>query len=110
MPSLKKKSRDHDLRWRAVAFFVGLPLLLMLTVTAASALSDGGRIPSALAAAAAETGVMQCFEGRIERGDGSLIDRLFDGGTFRCTAWRLRQRLFDPSTGTTAWPSSPRRR
>lgn len=110
MPSPKKKYRDHELRWRAVAFFVGLPVLLMLTVSAASALSDGARIPSELAAAAAETGVMQCSEGRIEHGDGSLIDHLLDGGTFRCTAWRLRQHLFDPSSGTTTWPSSPRRR
>ncbi len=110
MPAREIKSRSDDLLWRAVGFFVGLPLLLMLMVCAASALSDGGRIPSELAAAARETGVMRCSEGRIEHGDGSLLDRLFDTGRFRCTAWRLRQQLFDPSTGTTAWPSSPRRR
>jgi hypothetical protein len=109
MPIPKNKTRGDDLRWRALAFFIGLPLLLVLTLTAVSAASDGGRIPSELAAAARETGVMLCSEGRIDHGDGSLVDRLWRSGNFRCTAWRMRQRVFDASTGTTAWPSSPKR-
>ncbi len=109
MPTRNKKSRRDEIWWRVAGFVVGLPLMLLLVLTAFSAASDGGRVPSELAAAKRETGVMLCSEGKIEHGDGSFFGRLLDGGQFRCTAWRMRQRLFDPGTGTTLWPTSPRR-
>jgi hypothetical protein len=107
-PRTAKRRRD-DTWWRALAFLVGLPLVLVLALAAVSAASDGGRVPSELAAAARETGVMLCSEGRIDHGDGAWFDRLFDSGKFRCTAWRMRQRLVDSNTGATVWPTSPRR-
>lgn len=109
MPTPNNKPKRDDIWWRVAALVVGLPLMLVLALTAVSVASDGGRVPSELAAAARETGVMRCSEGTIDHGDGSLVDRLFDSGRFRCTAWRMRQHLFDSNTGTTVWPTSPRR-
>jgi hypothetical protein len=90
-------------------FAVGLTALLWLALWGASVLSDGGRIPSELAAAAQQPGEMVCAGGEIVRGEGSFVDRLFGSGRFRCIAWRMRHRQVDPATGATDWPSSPRR-
>jgi hypothetical protein len=75
---------------RRVMLVVILPLVLGALLWTASVLSDGNRIPGLLAHAAKESGVMYCTEGRIVRGDGSLVDRALEPGTFRCTNWKLR--------------------
>jgi len=95
--------------WRIVAMAGALPLVLGAIVWTASVLSDGGRIPAELAAARQQPGEMICADGRIVPGAEDLIDRLLSGATFRCTAWRMRRQMVDPATGTTNWPTSPRR-
>ncbi|HZV93352.1 MAG TPA: hypothetical protein VFF72_09050 [Caldimonas sp.] len=96
--------------WRVALFAAGLTILLWLVLWGASLLSDNGRIPSELAAAAQQPGDMVCADGAIVRGDGSFVDSLFStGGRFRCTDWRMRHPRVDPSTGKTDWPSSPLR-
>lgn len=109
MRAAPKLLRPDDLWWRVAGFVVGLPLILVLALSALGAASDRGRVPSELAASARETGVMRCSEGTIERVDGTFFERLLDAGRFRCTAWRMRQRVFEPTTGATTWPTSPRR-
>jgi hypothetical protein len=95
--------------WR-IALLIGiLPLVLGAMLWTASALSDNGRVPAELAASQQESGVMLCSEGKIVHGAGAFIDSLFDSGSFRCTAWRMRAALVETSTGATHWPSSPRR-
>jgi hypothetical protein len=109
-PPLRRKTpRRDDIWWRIGGFVVGLPVVVLLILSAFSAASDGGRIPAEIAASKRESGVMLCSEGRIDHADESFVGRLFDAGRFRCTAWRLRARLTDPGTGATFWPSSPRR-
>jgi hypothetical protein len=96
--------------WRIAFFAVCLAMFLWVALWGASLMSDGGRIPSELAAAAQQPGDMVCSEGAIVRGNGSLLDSLLSiGGRFRCIAWRMRHRQVDPATGATEWPSSPRR-
>ena len=100
--------RDH-LWWRAAAFFVGLPVVLFVVLSSLSAASDAGRVPSELAASNRGSAVMVCSEGRIEHRSDSFFDRVFDAGTFRCTAWRMRKTSVDSASGATDWPTSPRR-
>jgi hypothetical protein len=102
--------RNSD-AWRIALFAACLSVLLWAALWAASRISDRGRIPSELAAAAQQPGDMVCADGAIVRGDGSgsFVDSLFSGGRFRCIAWRMRARQVDPTTGATDWPSSPRR-
>ena len=95
--------------WRVALFAAALTILLWFVLWGASLLSDNGRVPSELAAAAQQPGDMVCAEGAIVRGDGSFIDSLFStGGRFRCIAWHMRNSRVDSSTGKTDWPSSPR--
>jgi hypothetical protein len=94
---------------RLVVFAVCLTLVLWAALWATSLMSDSGRIPSELAAAQQESGVMVCADGTIVRANGSLVERIFGVGTFRCNSWRMRARQVDPATGHTDWPSSPRR-
>ena len=103
------KRRDTS-AWR-IAFFAAIVVVLVwLALWGASLMSDSGRVPSELAAAAQQPGDMVCADGAIVRGDGSWIDSLLStGGRFRCIAWRMRHRQVDPATGATDWPSSPRR-
>ena len=68
-----------------------------------------GRVPSELAASNRGSAVMVCSEGRIEHRSDSFFDRVFDAGTFRCTAWRMRKTSVDSASGATDWPTSPRR-
>jgi len=96
-------------RKRLVVFAVCLVLFLWAALWAASLVSDSGRIPSELAAAQQETGVMVCADGTIVRSDGSLVEQIFGVGRFRCTNWRMRARQPDPATGKVDWPSSPKR-
>jgi hypothetical protein len=94
--------------WRTVLLLVCLPLVTGGFLLAASAVNDSHRVPAELAAWKLQTGVMLCSEGSIARGDGSLLDRLLDAGTFRCGAWRMRFQR--PTTGgLVEWPTSPRR-
>ena len=86
-----------------------LPLVLGALLWTASALSDGNRIPGLLAHAAKESGVMYCTEGKIVHGDGSLVDRAVEPGTFRCTAWTLRGMGSYTVKAAMPWPTSPRR-
>ena len=72
-------------------------------------LGDSSRVPAELAAAAQETGVMVCNDGRIVHGEGAFLDRLFASGRFRCTSWQMRGKQADPATGTVNWPTSPAR-
>lgn len=95
--------------WRIALFAVCLTVLLWAALWGASLLSDSGRIPSELAAAAQQPGDIVCSNGAIVRGDGSFVDSLFSSGRFRCIAWRMRARQVNPATGATDWPSSPRR-
>jgi hypothetical protein len=94
---------------RLVAFALCLTLLLWAALWGTSLMSDNGRIPAELAAAQQETGVMVCADGTIVRANGSLVERIFGVGTFRCNSWRMRARQVDPATGHTDWPSSPKR-
>jgi hypothetical protein len=98
--------RDH-IWWRVAAFCIGLPLFLLLSLSALGAANDAGRIPLELADSKRESSVMLCSEGRIEH-SGSFFG-LLDRGRFHCTAWRMRQSAVDTSTGVVAWPTSPRR-
>ncbi len=100
--------RDDDGTWTVVLFIVLVPVLLVGLLLGISAASDNGRVPSALAAAQQETGVMVCKDGTIDHGD-SWLDRLFTDGRFRCSSWRMRAKVYNPATGATTWPSSPKR-
>lgn len=102
------KSPPHGGR-RLALFAASLLLFLWATLWATSLMSDSGRIPSELAAARQETGVMVCADGSIVRANGSLVERIFGVGTFRCNAWRMRAKQVDSATGHTDWPSSPKR-
>ena len=103
------KRRDTS-AWLIALAAVVVVILLWLMLWGASLMSDSGRVPSELAAAAQQPGDMVCADGTIIRGDGSWIDSLLStGGRFRCIAWRMRHRQVDPATGATDWPSSPRR-
>lgn len=95
--------------WRVLLLIAALPLVLSAILWSASALSDDAQIPAELAAARQESGVMLCDGGQIVPGAEAFIERLFSGATFRCTSWRMRATLVDPTTGATRWPSSPRR-
>jgi len=108
LPSARSGRSDH-MWWRLAAFFIGLPLFLVLTLSMLSAASDAGRIPSEIAASKREASVMLCSEGTIEHSTASFFSRLFDSGRFRCTSWRMRQSPVETSTGAIAWPTSPRR-
>ena len=103
----KKQSAARG--WRGVLLIGVLPLVLGALLWGASVLSDNGRIPAELAAAQQESGVMLCIDGKIVYGAGAVIDRILNSGSFRCTAWRMRETVVDTSTGATRWPSSPRR-
>jgi len=94
---------------RAFMLIMILPLVLGALVWTASALNDGNRIPGLLAVLAKESGVMYCTEGKIVHGDGSLVDRAVEPGTFRCTAWKLRGEGSYTVKGAMPWPTSPRR-
>ncbi len=100
---------SHAGKTRLVTLAVRLTLLLWAALWGASLMSDSGHIPSELAAAQQEMGVMVCADGTIVRSNGSLVERIFGVGTFRCNSWRMRARQVDPATGHTDWPSSPRR-
>ena len=94
---------------RMLILIVSLPLVLGALLWGASALSDDSRIPGLLAHAAKESGVMYCTAGRIVHGDGSLVDRATQPGTFRCTEWKMRGEQTYTVRGATPWPTSPRR-
>ena len=94
---------------RTVMLVLVLPLVLGALLGTASVLSDGNRIPGLLAHAAKESGVMYCTEGEIVHGDGSLVDRAIEPGTFRCTAWTLRGTGSYTVKAAMPWPTSPRR-
>jgi len=95
--------------WRTVTLILSLPIVLGGLLWGASVMSDGNRIPGLLALAAKESGVMYCTEGKIVHGDGSLLDRAVEEGTFRCTAWKLRGEGSYTVKGAMPWPTSPRR-
>ena len=94
---------------RRVMLIVILPVVLGVLLWTATILSDDNRIPGLLAHAARESGVLYCTEGKIVRGDGSLLDRALEPGTFRCTAWKLRGEGSYTVRAATPWPTSPRR-
>jgi hypothetical protein len=52
---------------------------------------------------------MYCTAGKIVHGDGSLVARATEPGTFRCTEWKLRGEQTETVRGATPWPDSPRR-
>ena len=93
---------------RLVLLLACLPLVTGGLLLAAGSINDSQRVPAELAAWRQQSGVMVCSEGSVQRGDGSLVDRLLDAGTFRCAAWRMR--FQKPTTaGLVEWPTSPRR-
>ena len=94
---------------RTFMLIVSLPVVLGALLYGASVLSDGNRIPGLLAVLAKESGVMYCTEGKIVHGDGSVLDRAVEPGTFRCTAWKLRGEQTYTVKGAMPWPTSPRR-
>ena len=100
--------RNDDGTAGVVLFAILLPPLLVGLLWAAGAASDMSRVPAALAAAAQESGVMVCADGTIDHGN-SFITRMVGDGRFRCISWRMRAKPFDPETGTTIWPTSPKR-
>jgi hypothetical protein len=95
--------------WRTFMLVLSLPIVLGALLYGASVMSDTNRIPGLLATFAKESGVMYCTEGEIVHGDGSLVDRALDDGTFRCTAWKMRGEETYTVKGATPWPNSPRR-
>lgn len=95
--------------WRTVTLILSLPLVLGALLWGASVMSDGNRIPGLLALAAKESGVMYCTEGKIVHGDGSVLDRAVEEGTFRCTDWKLRGEGSYTVKAAMPWPTSPRR-
>ena len=94
---------------RRIMLIVIMPLVLGALLWAASVLGDDNRIPGLLAHAAKESGVMYCTEGKIVRGNGSLVDRALEPGTFRCTNWKLRGEGSYTVKAAMPWPTSPRR-
>jgi hypothetical protein len=94
---------------RTLMLIASLPLVLGALLWGASALSDDSRIPGLLAYAAKESGVMYCTAGRIVHGDGSVLARATEPGTFRCTDWKMRGEQTYTVKGATPWPTSPRR-
>ena len=94
---------------RTLMLIASLPLVLGALLWGASALSDDSRIPGLLAHAAKESGVMYCTAGRIVHGDGSVLARATEPGTFRCTDWKMRGEQTYTVKGATPWPTSPRR-
>jgi hypothetical protein len=94
---------------RTLMLIASLPLVLGALLWGASALSDDSRIPGLLAHAAKESGVMYCTAGRIVHGDGSVLARAIEPGTFRCTDWKMRGEQTYTVKGATPWPTSPRR-
>src|SRR4051794_35078132 len=81
-------AKDSRMSGRRLALFA-LVLLLFLwaALWAASLMSDSGRIPAEVAAARQQAGEMVCADGTIVRSDGSLVERIFGVGTFRCSSW-----------------------
>ena len=94
---------------RTLMLIASLPLVLGALLWGASALSDDSRIPGLLAHAAKESGVMYCTAGKIVHGDGSVLARATEPGTFRCTDWKMRGEQTYTVKGATPWPTSPRR-
>ena len=94
---------------RTFMLVLSLPIVLGALLYGAGVMSDGNRLPALLAAFAKESGVMYCTEGRIVHGDGSVLDRALEEGTFRCTAWKLRGLETYTVRGAMPWPDSPRR-
>jgi hypothetical protein len=110
VPIIDSSSRKRTgLRlWRIVLLVTCLPLVTGGLLLAAGAVNDRQRVPAELSAWKQQSGVMLCSDGSVQRGNGSLIDRLLDAGTFRCSAWRMR--FQKPTTGgLVEWPTSPRR-
>jgi hypothetical protein len=107
LPSVTRPPARDRMWWRVAAFFIALPLFLLLSLSALSAANDAGRVPLELAESTRGSSVMLCSEGRIEHSSAFL--GLLDTGRFRCTAWRMRQSAVEASTGAVAWPTSPRR-
>ena len=95
--------------WRIVMLILSLPLVLGGLLWGASVMSDNNRIPGMLAHAAKESSVMYCTAGKIVYGNGSLVDRALQPGTFRCTEWKMRGEQTDTVRGAAPWPNSPRR-
>ncbi len=106
--TIRSASSDTGL-WRTVTLILALPFVCGGLLWGASVLSDDNRVPGLLALAAKESGVMYCTEGKIVHGDGSLLDRAVQEGTFRCTAWKLRGEGSYTVKGAMPWPTSPRR-
>jgi drug/metabolite transporter (DMT)-like permease len=101
--------RDESSPWRVAVVAVLVVGVLWAALWGAIQVSDEGRVPSELAAAAQQPGDMVCSGGSIIRGDGSFLASFFSSGHFRCAAWRMRRPRVDTATGTTDWPTSPRR-
>lgn len=95
--------------WRTLMLIVSPPLVVGVLLWGASVLSDHNRIPGLLALEAKESGVMYCTAGKIVHGNGSLVDRAFEPGVFRCTEWKLRGEGSETVRGATPFPDSPRR-
>ena len=108
-PATSAVARAGRTLGRRVMLTVILPLVLGALLFTASVLSDDNRVPGLLAYAAKESGVMYCTEGRIVRGDGSLVDRALAPATFQCTAWKLRGAGSYTVKAAMPWPTSPRR-
>jgi len=94
---------------RTFLLVLSLPIVLGAMLYGASVMSDGNRIPGMLAVFAKESGVFYCTRGEIVHGDGSLLDRASEEGTFRCTDWKLRGEGSYSVNGAMPWPTSPRR-
>ena len=107
-PDTSPRKRTGVRILRLVLLLACLPFVTGGLLLAAGSFNDRQRGPAELAAWKQQSGVMVCTEGAIQRGNGSLLDRLLDAGTFRCADWRMR--FQKPTTaGLVEWPSSPRR-
>ena len=102
-------SSENEGLVRSVMLIVSLPVVLGVLLWGASVLSDHNRVPGMLALMAKESSVMYCTAGKIVHGDGSLLDRAIEPGTFRCTEWKMRGEESETVRGATPAPNSPRR-
>jgi hypothetical protein len=107
LPTINRRSVASP--WRAVALTICLPAVAGGLLWMASIVGDINRVPGILAVLAMESGVIYCTDGTVVHGDGTLLDRALENGTFRCTAWKLRGEGSVTVRGATPWPTSPKR-
>nr|WP_316642572.1 hypothetical protein [uncultured Roseateles sp.] len=70
---------------------LGTLCILSLALAAAFAMRDSMAVGSHLSQAKAQRTDLICQDGRMVRGDGGLLDWMFEDAYFLCTDWRTLQ-------------------